>query len=333
MPLNIGVIGLGVGEAHARAGASHQKSVVTYLCDISKERLGQIAAQHPGAATTTDPGAVLCDPAIDVVVIASYDDNHYEQTMIALKNGKHVFVEKPVCIFAHEAKELRNEIERRPGQLFFSNLILRLSARFMRLKELIEQGQLGELYAMEGDYNYGRLSKIIDGWRGQQAFYSIVNGGGVHLIDQMLWLAGERINEVMAYGSNIVTRDTGFRYNDYVSSLLSFRSGLIGKMAANFGCVYPHFHPFRVYGDAGTFINNRGDAELYRSCEQEEKPDLISDSYPGVDKGDLFLNFLDTITGDAKPVVTRDEIFDSMAVCFAIDESVKKGGPVTVEYL
>jgi len=116
-----------------------------------------------------------------------------------------------------------------------------MSPRFRLVKRFIDEGKMGRLYYLEGDYNYGRIHKLIDGWRGKLDFYSVVHGGGVHIVDLLLWLSGERIIEVMAYGNNIVSESTGFSNNDLVACLLKFEGGAVGKITANFGCVFAPF--------------------------------------------------------------------------------------------
>ena len=51
-------------------------------------------------------------------------------------------------------------------------------------------GDLGRVYYMEADYNYGRIHKIVDGWRGAIDYYSVFLGGAVHMVDLLLWLTG-----------------------------------------------------------------------------------------------------------------------------------------------
>ena len=59
-----------------------------------------------------------------------------------------------------------------------TNTVLRCSPRFIELKKKFENNRFGKVYFMEFDYNYGRLNKIIDGWRGKIKNYSVVLGGG-----------------------------------------------------------------------------------------------------------------------------------------------------------
>src|SRR5688500_1301524 len=104
----VGVIGLGVGEAHAEAYASHPDCVLVALCDNDGDRLAALASRYPQARAIADAEELLKDPDIDVVSIASYDDAHAAQATTALEYGKHVFVEKPLCRSLDELELLKD---------------------------------------------------------------------------------------------------------------------------------------------------------------------------------------------------------------------------------
>lgn len=303
------------------------------LCDTDEAPLAAALARVPGARGTCVPEEVLDAPDVDVVAVASYDDCHHAQVLRALRNGKHVFVEKPLCQYRQEAEEIRAALRAKPQVRLTSNLILRRSPRFRHLKALADEGALGTPYYLEGDYNYGRLPKLTDGWRGRLPFYSVVGGGGVHVIDLMLWVIGLPVVEVEAWGNRIASGGTRFHFDDLVVVLLRFASGAIGKVAVNMGCVHPHFHPFVVYGTRGSFVNGRDTAWLYTSRDPAVAPTSLSDPYPGVHKGALAHDFVDTILHGTPPVVSPDDVFRAMAVVLAADESLASGRRVTVQPL
>jgi predicted dehydrogenase len=331
--LNIGVIGLGVGQAHLETYATHADCNVVALCDFDPDKLAEAKTQYPGLKTfTPDADQVLTDPNINVVSIASYDDHHHHQIINALQNDKHVFVEKPLCLHPHHAADIRRHLDAKPALKISSNLILRTSPRFLALKQMIDDGQFGQLYYLDGDYNYGRIHKIIDGWRGKIDDYSPVFGGGVHIIDLMLWLTPATVVEVDAYGSNLATRPSDYRYHDMVVAILKFDTGLLAKMSVNLACVYPHFHKFSVYGAKATFENGPDFATIHD--QREAAPTrTITAPYPGVHKGGLIPDFIDAILNDRPPAVSTEQIMRSMSVCFAIEKAARHGGPVPVDYL
>jgi predicted dehydrogenase len=330
--LRAAVVGLGVGEQHIDGYDAHAACRTVAVCDIDEEVLSAVSARRPHLRTTSNPDEIFNDPSIDVISIASPDDCHHGHVIAALKAGKHVFVEKPLCLLPNEAVDIEDCLATRQGLRLGCNLILRRSPRFEGLRNMIRAGELGEIYQIEAAYNYGRLSKITHGWRGAIPYYSVTLGGGIHLLDLMVWMLGSRINEVAAVGSRIAGAGTRIQFDDAVTAILKFDNGAIGTLSSNFGCVYPHFHRFIAYGTQATFENRSDAALLFSSRDPAIPPRRIETPYPGVHKGDLIGNFVDTILGRAVPLVTQREVFDCMAVCFAIEEALRKRAPVAVRY-
>jgi predicted dehydrogenase len=330
--LRAGVIGLGVGRQHAAGYTAHPDCEVVALCDISEEALDGVKVEFPKARLSRNAEDLLSDPAIDVVSIASYDNYHYEQIAAALGHNKHVFVEKPMCLYEHEAESLWEMHRAKPQLKLSSNLILRMCPRFRWLKGQIVEGRLGRLFYLDGDYNYGRLHKITEGWRGRIEFYSVVYGGAIHLIDLMTWLTGGKVVEVAAFGNRVAADGSQFKYNDLVACILRFDSGLVAKVTSNFGCVSPHFHNLSVYGTEATFVNRPGAGLLYETRDPQTPPREVTEAYPGVHKGDLIRSFVDSIRGRGPAEVSIEDAFRCMSVCFAVEKAASGAGVVPVRY-
>ncbi|THJ23525.1 MAG: Gfo/Idh/MocA family oxidoreductase [Nitrospira sp. CG24E] len=331
--LRAGVIGLGVGEKHAEALDVISECELVAVCDRNRQKRESVAARFPGVRAVEVDRDILDDQSIDLVCIASYDNDHFCQTMRAIQQGKHVFVEKPFVLHEHEAHAVRDQLAKHRGVQLSSNLILRRSPRFLDLRQRIERGEFGRLYHLEGDYNYGRIQKITEGWRGKLDFYSAVHGGGVHVADLLMWLAGDRIVEVSAVGNAVATEGSGFRNFDNVTAVVRFAGGAIGKLGVNFGCMFPHFHPVSIYGTQATFINGLDSAWLYTSRDPQAAPTRLETAYPGTHKGELIASFVQAILGQGKSDVVEEDVFASLSVCFAIERSVHSGSPVKVEYV
>jgi predicted dehydrogenase len=343
--IQAGVIGLGVGAQHAAAYEAHSRARLAVLCDTSLAVSRSVGRQFPAARRTTNWREVIDDPDVDVVSICTYDNQHAEQVLAAIRAGKHVFVEKPMCLTVDEARAIRAALKiatsaSRGTLVLSSNLPLRLSPRFLRVRSMIERGDLGEIYHVEADYFYGRLSKLTDGWRGRIPQYSVVLGGAVHMIDLVLWLTGGHVENVTAIGSNIASRRSGLAINDHVIALLHFSNGMTAKVSANFGCVRPHDHGLSVFGTKATFTSAPAAAYgsscggvLFTSRDPSALPILIDDPHPGAGKGDQISAFVAAALGQGTPIVSVEDVFRTMCVCLAVDRSAREGRPVTVEYV
>lgn len=333
--LGVGVIGLGVGEQLAATFAVHPDCRLVALCDLDETRAAAVGARYPGARRHASAEALIDDPAVQIVVVASYDQDHAAQIMRALNAGRHVFSEKPMCTTEVDAGPIRQALIRAPKLRMSSNTILRMSPRFRALRADIADGRMGRLFYAEADYNYGRLQKLTEGWRGQAPQYSVMVGGGIHMVDLLLWLTGLNVIEVSGYGNAIAGKSAGSRFdrNDLAVALLRFTDGTIAKIAANFGCVFPHFHRLIVYGTEATYENALPDALRYVSRDPARPPDRIADEYPGMGKGDLIPTFVDSVLGRGRAIVEEKDIFMALAVCFAIDRSIASGRPEAVRNL
>jgi len=329
--INVGIIGLGVGEAHLQTYRKLSNVEVVSICDINPKRLELIGKNYNISRKFLDSKNITEDPEIDVVSICSYDNFHAEQLISSFRNGKHVMVEKPVVLFKSEAERVVREWKDSKCKIT-SNLILRHSPRFKNLKKMIKNGDYGTIYHIEGDYIHNILHKITEGWRGKMSFYSTVYGGGIHLIDLMRWLMEDEIKEVCAVGNNVLTSNSSYNFPETITSLFKFLKGATGKNTSTFGPKRTKFHSLNVYGTKRTFVNHTGDAEIYNG---DKKSDLIIDKspYPGFLKGDLLPEFIDSIRKNIEQNVTGEDIFRVMDVCFAINESCNKKKTVDVSYI
>lgn len=330
--LRAAVVGLGVGEQHIAGYRAHPACEVVAICDSDPAKLAQVGERHPELRRAADARELLEDPEIEVVSIASWDDAHFEQLRVAIGHGKHVFAEKPLVLHEDEARVVHALLREHPQVRLSSNVPLRRSPRFQLVRDWIRAGRLGELFHLEGDYDYGRRHKLTDGWRGRIPHYSVVLGGAIHIVDLLLWMSGERVTEVMAYGSRIATRGSAFAHDDFVGALMRLESGATAKVTANLGCVSPHFHGVRIYGTEATFVNGLPDGALYTPAPPPRGADVtpIDAPYPGVHKGDLIHSFIESILTGAPAEVTAQDVFATLEVCFAIERSVAMGAPVPV---
>ncbi len=322
--IRLGIIGLGVGMRQIPEFLSHPHAELGAVCDFSEEKLQEASLQYPGVRTTKVAEDLLNDPSLQIISVASYDQFHKEQVVQALANGKHVFVEKPLCTSEEELREIRVAAQKRPDLKISSNLVLRTYPRFAELKRRIESDDLGRLYDLEADYNYGRIEKIHQGWRGQKG-YSVVLGGGIHMVDLAQWLARDQIVEVSAFANRICSEGSPFEGNDMVTAIVRFSQGAVGKINANFGCTFPHLHRMAIYGTKGSYVNDIGQSGYVFSRQEPGQLELDHLPYPGSGKGALLHDFVDSIVQGRKAAISLAEIFSGMAVCFAIEKSVAEG--------
>jgi predicted dehydrogenase len=344
--LRWGVIGLGIGQHHAATIDGDASMQLTAVCDMSSDVLASTGNLFKSAVHFTDQFELIGSGSIDAVVIASFDDQHADAVIAALDAGLHVFCEKPLATSRRQLEGVVDALNRNPHLHMMTNTLLRRSPRFAWLKNEISSGGIGSVFHAEVAYLYGRLSKVLGGWRGDDPAYSVTLGGTIHLIDLLLWLLDERPQSVGALGGSEGTRRSSL-YNperhlvqDLRMALMRFPSGTTAAVSANYACVLPHFHRVEVFGTSGTFMNlpplgpapEDSAAYYYSSRDPEVPPQRLDLPYPAVPKGVLIPRFVRTIQG-AEPEISEQSAVDAVAVALAVDDAVLSRETVAVSYL
>src|SRR5262249_13726006 len=146
--LRCGLIGYGAwGAHHARVIAAHPRASLAAVAARSEASRTKAQQDHPSCRTFADYRDLLAQPDLDAVVIVLPSHLHFEVAQSALASGRHVLLEKPMCLSVEHCQELT----RAAGA---GNLVLavghemRLSTLWGKAKELIASGALGDpLYA------------------------------------------------------------------------------------------------------------------------------------------------------------------------------------------
>lgn len=144
--IGVAVIGYGYwGPNLARNFAESPGWRLVGVSDLSQRRLAAATVRFPGIDTSTDYHIFLRDPRVEAVAIATPVSTHFSIAREALQARKHVLVEKPLATMAQEALQLLEEAERCQRVLMVDHTFVYTGA-VRRIKELLEQGHLGELY-------------------------------------------------------------------------------------------------------------------------------------------------------------------------------------------
>jgi len=330
---NIGIIGMGVGENHARAYLNHPDCHLKTICDFDKKKAEYIRLNYSSSKHTNSDLDVINDDSIDIVSVASFDNYHYQQVVDLIKNKKHVMVEKPICLFDDELEGIVDALKNNPDIVLSSNLVLRTNSRFKNFRNQILSGDLGDVYYIEADYYWGRINKLY-GWRADMEYYSIILGAAIHMIDLAIWLVNEKPVSVYAVGNKIGTDTSKFKFNSFAMLSIEFESGLIIKVTGNGSCVHPHFHGLKVFGRDKTIIHSFSNAYSLYSSAPDAKLNMIKDSYPEKDKrSEVIHSFVNYLSKKSKYLsVSSQETIDLMSVCFAAEKSIITGEKVSISY-
>ncbi|KHF32396.1 putative oxidoreductase YcjS [Paenibacillus sp. P1XP2] len=147
MTLKVGIIGTGsmFKSAHLPGWLSRPEVEIVAFCDALRASAEALAANFPGAKVYDHFSEVLADPSIDIIGISTPNVFHSEIAVAALRQGKHVFCEKPDAVNPVEAQKMA-DAARETGKLLMVMRNNRFSQEAQYVKRMVEKGQLGELY-------------------------------------------------------------------------------------------------------------------------------------------------------------------------------------------
>ena len=144
--IRAGIVGYGYwGPNLARAVAESGVMSVEAIADFSAAALERAARRHPSTRMMPDWRALIADPAIDVVMVATPVHTHFEIALAALKAGKHVLVEKPMTDQPATSAVLVEEAARRGLVLMVDHTFVYTGA-VRAITDLSRSGALGDIY-------------------------------------------------------------------------------------------------------------------------------------------------------------------------------------------
>lgn len=341
--VRIGVIGAGAFSDIQLADLEKVPNAeVVAICDIVKENADSQAAKYNIKDVYYNHHDLLKREDIDAVTLPLPDQVHREIAVDAMRAGKHVLCEKPMALNLEDCKEMVR-VSRETGKQLMIGQIGRYTPSFVKAKEIIEKGMIGDIFFIEAEYAHD-YSKIggMGGWRVTPEREPVV-GGGCHAVDLIRMLAGDP-EEVFAYANNMSLKD--WPIHDCSIAIMKFKSGAVGKVFTSTGCKREYTMRTVVYGTKGTLVFDNMSSSMTLYQEQ---------FIPG--ETDIFLDHSQQTIGLTIPVEVnnhnfageardfcnaiyegRDVISDGIngastaSVCFAIVESFKTGNKVKVDY-
>lgn len=345
--IRVAIIGASMGMVHYQAAKNANNVEFVVVCDVREDQLKK-AGQITGLEDTNlvrDYRELLPRDDIDAFFVASPDFFHREQTVDALRAGKHVLCEKPMALTMGDCIDMIKASEE-TGKKLMIGQIGRYAAGFKTAKYLIDQGEIGELFFCETEYAHDyAYAPGVDNWRKDHSRpREPMLGGGCHAMDLIRWIAGDPI-EICAFANRMVLTD--WPVNDTNISIMTFPSGAIGKVFLSIAVKRDYTMRSVFYGTQGTIIcdNTSNHIAFYKARICRDNPGLVPGTldqvipihYPvnNLSHNSLgeIVEFADCIIND-KPVKTDGyEGAATVAACLASAESATRGGEkVKVNY-
>ncbi|HLX59012.1 MAG TPA: Gfo/Idh/MocA family oxidoreductase [Ktedonobacteraceae bacterium] len=269
-PLRFGLVGGGViGAAHAEALAGLPDALLVAVSDIETERAQKLTGIY-GGTPYSDPGTMLKEERLDVVIVCTPSGNHGENAIQVMRSGRHVIVEKPMEIRRETLEEMLR-VQRESGVKMAVISQHRFDAASQQVRQLVDDGAFGRLVLGNAIIPWWRSQAYYDSgaWRGTWA----LDGGGVlmnqsiHSIDLLQWLMGP-VKSVFAYTDTLAHH---METEDVAVAALRFANGALGVIAATTGAYPGVTTRIEIFGNQGSaIIENDELAYLHLARDEKE---------------------------------------------------------------
>jgi predicted dehydrogenase len=273
--IRVGVIGLGImGEQYVRFYQDHPWTEVVAVAARRAEQAAVLAARYGVGRSYSDWMELVQSPEIDAVCIALPDHLHYAAATLAIRNGKHVLIEKPMTTDLAEADELVRLVEESgvKVQVAFNH---RWLSSYHQGHTLIAHGTIGAplfAYARKNDTIYVPTEMLSWAAKTTPAWFL-----SSHDIDLVCWFFGSEPVEARAWGVKRVLAARGIDTYDMISSQVRFANGSLATFEC--GWIYPNSFP-TIVDSFVEVIGEKGHLHFDRKRESMELSTPEAFTYP-----------------------------------------------------
>lgn len=288
---------IGCGEVtEVKSGPALQQAAGSALVAVMRRNgvlAKDYAARHQVPKWYDDADALIRDPEVDAVYIATPPGSHHEYTLRAAAAGKPVYVEKPMARFHSECLEMIDAC-RAAGVPLFTAYYRRSLPRFQKVKELLDAGAIGKprwvmtYLNKKSDVDYANLP-----WRLR---YEISGGGWfVDMTCHVLDLLDYYLGPITTVRGNAVNQAGDYAVEDMVSAQFEFGSGVHGIGAWCFNS-YRNDDYAEIVGEAGKITFSAWGPEPVRLVRPEGTEEFPLD-YPLHIQQPLIQTVVDELNG------------------------------------
>ena len=294
---------------------------------IGSRRMESIAAKQSefglNCRACTSFQEILDDPNVDIISLCTPNSQHASELIQAAQAGKHVFLEKPVCIEADDLPRMLEAV-RISHIRTMVGFILRFNPLVNLQRRLVAEGELGRVFMANADYWFGRER---GGWmkhREQTGGASIL--AGCHSIDMLRHILGSDIESVTAQSSMV---GDYYEYPPVETAQVRFRNGAIGVFTCSLVGTCPYTANLSILGEKGTIVNDRfylkrfaGQADFFTLDTGVKKTgDVYGHPFPA-----MVTDFIQCIKEGRESDHNLASAVNATLACLAITQSAQQDG-------
>ena len=338
--LKIGVIGVGhIGKSHLKSYTACEQAEIVAIADVIETALQSAADEYRVPHTFTDYRDLL-KLDVDAVSVCTPPFAHREPTVAAAQAGKHVLVEKPMCMNAAEAKEMVEACRKANVKLGVCHARFRFQPTAEAARKYVASGELGDVY-------YARVSSLRR--RGRPGFDILVNskwfldsakaGGGTladigcYNIDSLLYMLGSpqpvSVSAMTFRGVGQQPDVSVYDVEEHATIFVRFEGGVTAVFESAWASNMDSGDGFRLFGTKGGLKTNPFTVYTEQNGMQVDiTPKIPQRQGSG---NELILDFVQACLNDTLPKTPGEDGLKVMQIIDAAYQSAKLGREVTVE--
>jgi predicted dehydrogenase len=274
--LRVGVLGCGqiAQAAHFESCAKARNADLYAICDVAPDLLERMSWTHKPERTFSTYEAMLADPAVEAVIVATSDAFHVDASIAALEAGKHVLCEKPLGIAIEETERLREAVKK-SGRILQAGHMKRFDAGLEAAKAFID-AEMGEMLALKAWYcdsthRYAMTDAvqplIVTSANAKKPsgnpkadlrrYYMLAHGS--HLVDTARYLGGE----IVAVDSRLSEKFGAYCW--FVD--VEFANGALGHLDLTVAVRMDWHEGFQIYGQHGSILGKTYNPWYYKTSD------------------------------------------------------------------
>lgn len=336
-PVGFGIIGAGIwGGQHARAYSQHPRSRLVAVCDLDRGHAEDLARQYGVQRVYTDLEAMLKDPDIQAVGVATPDHAHRAPVVAALQAGTHVLVEKPLATTVEDC-EAMIKAAKEANKYLMVDFHSRWVPPFHAARQAMVEGSIGT--PIHGNIRLSDTMWVPREMLSWASKTTVLWFLGCHCIDLLRWIQGSEVVRVDARSSKKYLKQLfGIDTPDYYFSLLEFANGATLFMQNSWvlqdGEPVIFDYSLELYGTKGSVRASaaHNQSVVLASSTKISYPDVfVAPTIHGRSTGAAIQSieyFVDCVADRKQPSVTGEDGLRATQVLVAIERSAQERGPV-----
>jgi predicted dehydrogenase len=335
--IGVGLIGSGfIADLHAEAFQHVPEAKILAVASPTEANVRAFAERHSVPEWHTDFRRLLENPAIDVVNIACPNFLHRDVTVAAAQAGKHVICEKPLARTLAEGEEMVAACRDAGVKLMYAEELC-FAPKYVRAKELVDDGALGEVYMVQqGEQHFGPHSDWF--WDVERSGGGVLMDMGCHAIEFFRWIYDKPAAESVTAELGTYVHGERTRGEDHAIGTVRFAGNRVGLVETSWAKPGGMDDRAEIFGSKGvTYVDLLRGSSLITYSDVgygyavEKAPDTRGWTFTMFEElwnygfPQEMRHFVECVLHDGTPLETGDDGLEVLRILYAMYRSAGEG--------